>query len=149
MDINEFISKHNLPSKDSLEKELGVLDFEESDDIINELIKSLREKINKYIHFLEDVLQPDSSLISLQESSTLSEQDRDDLFSLFKKVVLIQRTHLLVDLDGSNDDKIAYFKQLFAGWHDIKIQLRPFVQKTLSVWGDSVSFEEMKQNYFG
>ncbi len=149
MDFEKFIEKYSLPSKKELEDELGLLSFDEDDDIIVELIKSLRDKINKYIHFLEEMLQPDSTIISLQESSNLSESEREKLFSLFKKLLLIQRTYLLVYLDGSFDDKIIYFKQLFAGWKDLKPQLRPFVQKAVDSWNEFDSSSDKKQNYFG
>lgn len=149
MDFEEIITKYHLPSKGLLQAELGNLHFEENDDIIVELIKNLREKIHKYVVFMEDLMQPDSTLISMQESSNLSDIDRASLFKLFKKTVLLQRTNLLVNLDGNNDDRVAYFKQLFAGWQAIKKSLRPYIEKTLIVWGDGQTFEEVKQNYFG
>jgi len=149
MDLDQTITKYNLPSRSLLESELGKLHFEENEDIIVELIKNLLEKIQKYITFMENLIQADSTLISMQESSSISDEERDSLFKLFKKTVLLQRTNLLVNLDGDNDDKVAYFKQLFSTWQDIKKSLRPYIEKTLIVWGDSQTFKEVKQNYFG
>lgn len=149
MDVDKVLSENGLPSKADFELELGVVSFEDDDDVVMELTKLLREKIAKYISVIEDVLQPDSSLISMQESSVFSEKERDSLFSLFKKIVLLQRTFILVNLDGSLDDRLAYLKQLFAGWKECKAQLRPFVQKVLLAWSDGQSLDEVKQNYFG
>lgn len=149
MNFEEIITKFHLPSKELIESEIGKQHFEENDDIIVELIKSLREKIQKYIVFMENLMQTDSTLISMQESSNFSDNDRDSLFKLFKKIVLLQRTYLLVDLDGNNNDRVAYFKQLFAAWQDIKKSLKPYIEKTLNVWRDNQTFEEVKQNYFG
>jgi transcription termination factor NusB len=149
MDLSQTINKYNLPSKEVLEAELGTLNFEEKDDIIIELTKSLREKTSKYIQFLEDILQPDSSFIIMQESSSFSDSDRNKILPVFKKLILLQRTNLLVQLDGSKEDKVTYFKQLFTGWQDLKKNLKPFIQKALITWSDEESFEEIKQNYFG
>jgi len=149
MDLDSLINKFSLPSKEVLENELGSLHFDEDDDIIESLIKSLRDKISKYIQFMEDLLQPDSSLISLQESNTLSEMERDKLFSLFKKTVLIHRTYLKIYLRSDFEDKVSYFKKLFYEWQSLKDPLMIFANKAVDSWKDSDSEDNTRQNYFG
>jgi len=152
MNIDELITKYNLPNLESLESELEHLKFDKDEDteetIIKELITKLREKIEKYISFLEDIIQPDSSLISLQESNVFSDVQREEIFIILKKIIFIQRSYFVVDLNGTFNDKINYFKLTFNNWQILKKQVEPVVKKSISVWQESVD-EEVKQNYFG
>lgn len=149
MDFKEYITTHDLPTLESLERDLGKLSFDDDDDIIIELIKSLRDKMSKFIDFLEDLLQPDSSLVSMQEASILSEEQSGEVYALFKKIISSHRKYLSVYLDSSEDEKIVYFKELFVAWQGYKVELKPFIELTHSSWSTSTTYQDLKQNYFG
>lgn len=152
MNIDEVIIKYSLPNLESLKTELGHLKFDKDEDtqetIIEDLLSKLKEKIGKYISFLEEIIQPDSSLISLQESNVFSDKQREDIFITLKKIIFIQRRYLLVNLNGTFDEKVNYFKLTFNKWQNLKNEIEPIIKKAISVWQERVD-EEIKQNYFG
>lgn len=152
MTLEKIILKYSLPSKQDLENEIGIIKFDKEEDgeesIIKEIISKLRDKIEKYISFLEDIIQPDSSMISLQESNVFSENEREEIFNLLKNIIFLQRKYLLINIDGNLNDKANYFNELFSNWKQIKNSLKPIIKKSLSVWKEN-SDDEVKQNYFG
>ena len=146
-ELNSFLEKHNLPSLNDLESELGRLHIDD-EDIILFLIKKLSDKVNVYIDFLSDRLQPDSDLISMQEANMFDGNERKEMFYLFKNIIYQDRVFMKINLDGTEEDKINYFREYFNNWSVLKLKLVPFVQKAINVWklkDDDVKFEA----YFG
>lgn len=148
MDDKELLKKYNLPSEEELTAELGSYDSEDKGLIIT-IIGALREKAQKYLNFLEEMLHPDSTITSMQEASMFSNEERIELFILFKQFTLLQRKMLLIHLTTSEEEKVAYFKEYYAFFQASKPQLKTSVEKALSVWSAKEIKAAAIQGYFG
>ncbi|MFP4119105.1 MAG: hypothetical protein ACLFTH_03560 [Candidatus Woesearchaeota archaeon] len=148
MSINTKLAQSGLPSREEFENMFGTCDLEESDDIIENMIDHIIDYLDKYSSFLENLLQPDSSLVAMRESSVVDDATRVELYNLFKKIIYHKRLSLKVMLNPKNEYRIEYLKSLISFWKEINFQLEKHVDDVLSVWKQQES-EEPSQAYFG
>lgn len=147
METDQLLKDLNLPIMEELQKEFGAFTVEEDEDILDLIIEKLRDKVKTYTHLLEDLIHPDTSLISMNEAAAFGEQDA--LFNLFKELTAYDRQYLLVRLDGTRQDKAEYFRAYFLFWQSKKQQLRAIVSKALDVWKTDAALEKDMTGYFG
>lgn len=144
--MDEYLQKHNLPSKDDLFKEFGI--FEPDEDILKTIVDKLVNKIDHYAKFLEEILHPDTGLVSMNEASAFNEQDIQQILILYNELNAQTRRQLLIEIDNNENEKIAYFKELFSFWQTKKELLKIFVAKAISVW-NIIPAQEANIGYFG
>ena len=111
--------------------------------------KKISEKIECVIELLEKTIQPDpASVIDMYEYRCLSSEDKEQLFSTFKRMMLLHRqileTNLL--LDDKTDAELV--KRICEEWPGIRTQLAPFIKKFGESWQKPVHKKEV-QEYFG
>lgn len=113
---------------------------------IHELLDKLDQKLSGYGLLIEGVLQPDSTLVSLQESGSISDQTRAELFSFFKKLMFMRRKKKLIELKPEEHNE--FFKEYFAFYKNHKSDFENVVKLTMHAWEN----EEQKvdtERYFG
>lgn len=145
----EILAKHGLPKLAALYVEF---DSFETDDqgIVFTINKKLLEKSSLYTRFLEEVLQPEAHVVSMQEASAYTDEERKSMYELFRQLTYYERKYLRLQLDGSEDDKVAQFKEFFAFFQSVKPQIAGFVDKAVNVWnGASPLPEKLTTGYFG
>lgn len=147
MKIEEIFATYNLPAQEILAKELGELDEDEK-DVLGELIDRLQSKTKKYTLFFEELLYPDSNIISMQESSMFSNEEREKLYSLFREVTLYQRKVLLINLSTENKEKADYFNEFYSFWQEKKDEVKRYVSQALEVWSTK-EIPKITEGYFG
>lgn len=151
MNYEELQKEHNLPSKEELQKELGFISIEKDEDYLLAITKKLLEKINTYIDFLDKILQPESNIVNMQESSMFSDSERTDIFVLFKKLTYFDRLSLQVLLDGETKDIASYFNKVFFAWQEEKEHIKKIIIQAISVWNQQATNNKHDENtrYFG
>jgi hypothetical protein len=147
--LAEVISKYHLPAKEILEAEHGTITIEDDQDIIVDLIKELREKISKYMSFIEHLMQPDSDMTELLESSQFTEKEREDMYQLYRELMKAHREYYLEYLTFNEQTQVTYYKKLLTLWITKKEQVRLIVSKALQAWNEDQSLQEAKQSYLG
>ncbi len=148
MEDKEVIAKYQLPSEKELVAELGPYDSEDL-GLIYTLINKLLSKSQTYTSFLEEMLHPDSNLVSMQEASMFSNEQRENLFALFRELTFFQRKRLTVKLSTNEEDRAKYFKEFYAFWLTKKDQLKEYVELALAVWSSKEMPKQINQGYFG
>lgn len=141
------LEKYKMPSKLEIFSQLGKIEFEDENEL-DVVIDKLSDKVNTYIKFLEDVLQPDSNITSMTEASVFTNEERNELYSILKTLLYWDRLYLEIDLSPNDESKAEYFKKYFEVWKDVKKLLKPLLNKAIEVWKNSI--EETKfEGYFG
>lgn len=146
-DLN-IIKKYNLPSEKELIQELGPYDSEEK-GLIKTLINGLLSKSLKFTGFLEEMLHPDSTIVSMQESSMFSNEEREKMFDLFRELTLFQRKSLLIILSITEEEKAIYFKEFYAFFISKKDILKQLVEQAITVWSIKEYPKTTNEGYFG
>ncbi|MCA9477758.1 MAG: hypothetical protein KC535_01270 [Nanoarchaeota archaeon] len=148
MNDQELINRYQLPSLDNWHEELGPFDTEDKGLLLT-LIEKLTDKSNKFTTFLEEMLHPDSSITSMQEASVFSNEEREALFALFKRLTFFQRKSLLIQLSSSEGEKAQYLKEFLSSFQSCKNELKQHIEKALSVWSAKEINTSSFEGYFG
>ena len=144
----DILNKYGLPNLEELYVEFNKFEVEE-EGIIFTILKKLHDKVDVYSKFLEDLIQPDSSLVSMQEASVFSEDEQKEIFKLFKQLTYFQRIFLKVGLNYTEEQKVDFFKKFYSFWLEKKSSIGQIADKAISIWNIKEEQVEFKGGYFG
>ncbi|MGE0792567.1 MAG: hypothetical protein AB7V77_00115 [Candidatus Woesearchaeota archaeon] len=147
-DVENIINKYNLPNLTELYAEFGVFDPKEDEDFIKNVIEKLSDKVHNYIKFFEDIIQPDSTIVSMSESSIFENEERKEIVHILKKLIYYERLYLKININGTIQEKADYFNDYFQNWIELKTKIIPFVNKTIDLWKNDTD-ESKFEMYFG
>ena len=137
---------------DEFQDVFGTVDIEddESDRIsLSEVISVIIKKYDVYLSFVESLLQPDSDITSMQESSQLNDAQREELYVLYKQLNALRRQQLVVGLHPTMDALQTYASILIKHWLEAIDQLQEYVRIVLGVWDAQSNISHIKEGYFG
>lgn len=118
----------------------------DAEDLVHESAKKVKERVDAYSHFLEDLLQPDTSLAAMNECSFFTEQELEHIVKLYRKLMALSRSYTLTDLNGQ--DYGAYLVAALAEWKALKPQLVKIAEKIQKGWEQDQPLQREK-GYFG
>ncbi len=126
--------KHKLPGFDELDSEFEVSAIEAESGLLREIRKRIGEKVSDVSSIFQTVLQPDTNLVDLYESRVFNEAEKQRLFELYKRLMVVDRT--MAGLSIENDEKLdaAFIKSFTAEWKKLKPELAGFIKKLKESW---------------
>ena len=155
MDIKKeydvFVKKYKLPSYEGLDKEFELLYFQNVIEIkypLRFVRRRILDKINWFLGFLQGLIQPNpGSLISLEESRFFTQEEKDKVVALIKKLIILQREGLLLDIDSDEKKDSEFIKEAFDKWMKHKKEIFSINVKIKEGWESEV--KEERGQYFG
>lgn len=139
-----------LPEYEKLDEEFEISAIEKPAMLLEEIKKKIAEKLEWTLELLEKTIQPDpSSLIDMYEYKHLSNEDKEQLFAIFKKMMVLHRR--IVEANCLRDEKndAALIKQICEEWPSLRMQLVPFIKKMGECWQRPAKKKEVQDGYFG
>lgn len=126
--------KHKLPGFEELDAEFEISGIEPDGSVLREVRKKIADKIGHVCGTVEQVLHPDTNLADLYESRVLDEQEKKELFEMYKKLMVAERR--CVELFISSDEKLDadFIKSFSAEWKTLKPQLVKLIRKLRESW---------------
>ena len=141
--------KYNLPEYNDLDKEFSIEDIE-GNNILGEIRKKMSEKVIIYIKFLEDILQPDTTLSSFYECTVLnSDLEKKKAFELYKKLMILDRSSLETCLLSSSESEAKFINQTFEEWFKIKQELIKLLNQVINIWKKEDAYTKFESEYMG
>jgi hypothetical protein len=144
----ELSGKYKLPSFEELDNEFEVSIIEKDNFLLREIRRAIIEKIEIYIEFLEKLLNPETDLSSMYESSVFNEEDRKELFEVYKKIMFFHRLSVEVSIEENDEKTSEYLNKFLGEWVEIKKRFLAVVQKTKESWVKNINIDE-KLRYMG
>ena len=121
--------RYKLPDFNKLNREFDLEEIEHDGFLLRRIRNRLYDKISSFIKILESILYPGSSdMANLYESKFFTEDDLDDVRSLFKKLMLIDRHYLLVDLEEDESKDSEFINTAYEAWLILKKDLIKFLE---------------------
>ena len=148
-EYNNLKQKFNLPDFDQLNNDFGIEDIDSDSRLHLQKIRiKIYEKIEYYAKVLEILIQPDSSLSDMYEARYFSDNDREKIYSLYKKFMSILRRSNLVAIKNDEKETVEFIKDSYNIWNSSKDVLSKHVSKLVDVWKKDT---DMKSDfsYFG
>lgn len=146
----ELKKKHpELPSFEELNIDFE-LDYLEKDDFIAKLVRRrMNDKLIFFCRVLEGILYPNpNSAINAHESSFFGDEEKRELSEFYKKLMILERRSLLLDVTSTESDDVKYILELFGKWSEFKKVMSEVVNKMQDIWKKKDE-QNVEGNYFG
>lgn len=152
MDIKEAYEgmkkKFDLPEYDILNNHFEVYSLESDEFVLREIRRKIVEKIEAYIKILESVLQPEASVCDMQECHAFSEEEKQRVYSLYKKMMYIHRYSIETSIDEDDAKTSRFIKKVVDDWNSLKDDLVKIISKLKESWKKESDYHEVL-NYMG
>lgn len=144
---NQLKTKYNLPSYEELDLnfEIGLPDDKA---VLRVIRKKMSEKLEMYSKMLEEYIQPDSNFSIFYEVKDFTEEDKKNMLSIFKKMMIFYRWSVKLNLGFSEEEDAKFINELFVFWKDVKEFISKILDKVMESWTKEDT-KEIHQAYFG
>jgi hypothetical protein len=140
--------KHRLPSWDDLDSEFEIDTSDEPSSILRHIRRHMCETFEGYTKILEDILHPESAISALYELKVLDEEGKEQLFSIYRRLMMLLRYGLETGLARSDEKDAEFIRQAYKDWAAIKPDFMKVAKKLKSSWENDTDIKE-QQAYFG
>ena len=146
---NVLKTKYDLPDYNLLNINFMIEDIDSESKLILAKIRiKIHEKIEYYVKIIESILQPDSNLSSMYEAHYINDQQRNQLYMLFKKLMHILRKSNLVSINNTNELNAEFIKNSYNEWSSFKDEVEKHIKRLSEAWKKETDIKN-DYSYFG
>lgn len=145
----KLAKEYDLPDFDSLDFEFEIYSLDEEKYLLRAIKDKIVHKIDDYVNILEDTLYPDSaSYSSIYETRVLSDEDKDKIMELHKKLMILVRKALYITIDNDEQEIAEFINDVFTQWDEFKPGIKEIAGKLRKAW-EVENIESEKIGYLG
>ena len=144
----ELKAKYDLPALNELDQEFCVGKLEETDFVLRSVINKMGDRLEHVSRILGDIIQPENSLSHLYESEAFSDDERKNIFELYKKVSYYHTKLLINDFEHDEESAAKLINTTFKKWTDIKKEFLKILDKVREAWKNEKK-SKLELGYFG
>jgi hypothetical protein len=145
----ELQKKHKLPSFEQLNSDFDIDTVDPtSKHMLKELTKKIFERVEVFKKILETALQPDVSILNMQESEFLTESDHELVADILRRLMRLDRTLLIAELENSEELYAEFINEAFKEWPKVKKELGPVFRHMQLGWSTKQKIKQF-QHYLG
>jgi hypothetical protein len=138
-----------LPGFDALNADFDIDTIDtESKHLLKEVTKKIFERIEVFKKILETILQPDVSILSMQETEFLTDQDHEIVADIARRLMRLDRTLLIAELANSDVLYAEFINDAAKEWLKVKKELAPVFQHMQLGWSTRQKIKQFQQ-YLG
>jgi len=142
-EYNALGKKYNLPKFSDLDKEFEISDIDKTNFLLRHVLRGIAEKLDFYANLISELLQPDTaSLSSMHEIRFLTEDEKSDMYGLFKRIMKINRNVLELILEQDEKKQASSLNNFYSEWMEIKKELLAHISKMKESWDKETAIEE-------
>lgn len=148
-EYNKLCKKFKLPKFEEIDREFEISTLENERFLINNILRKIVEKLEVYTEAIGNLVHPDaSSLTSMYEIRYFSDDEKNDMYKLFKKLMKINREIVELLLDADEKKEADFLNGFFNEWLNMKNDLKAYISKMKESWEKESTIEE-DLGYFG
>ena len=148
-EYNKLCKKYKLPKFEEIDKEFEISSLENERFLIRNTLRKIAEKLEIYSDAIGNLVHPDgSSLSSMYEVRFFSDDEKDGMYKLFKKLMKANRDIAAIVLSADEKKEADFLNDFFAEWGNMKKDLITFIDKMRESWEKESTIEE-DLGYFG
>lgn len=145
----ELAKIYKLPKFKEVDEELEISNLESENFLLRNILKGIAEKLEFYIELIGNLVHPDgSSISSMHEIRIFTEQEKDNMYLVFKSMMKNHRHVIELILSNDAREQSKFLNEFFDEWSGIKNLLRMYIGKMKDSWEKESSIEE-DLGYFG
>jgi len=149
-EFSKLQKKFDLPGFEELNQDFAIekLCDVETDCLVREVRKFISEKLYNYLRFVESVLQPvNSPMFVFFLLKSLGLEEKNKLKEIYSKLSRLEVDLLEVDVCYSEEKEVAFIKEAFKIWQEIKQEVLEISKVAKKNWDNKTEFNG--KNYFG
>jgi len=148
-EYGKLSKKFKLPKFKEIDSEFEISNLENERFLIRNILRKVEEKLEFYIEVIGNIVHPDaSSLSSMYEVRYFSEDEKNDMYMLFKKLMKSDRDVIKLILLSDEKKQADFLNSFFVDWLKMKDELINHIDKMKESWEKSSTIEE-DLGYFG
>ena len=148
-EYSNLSKKYKLPKFKEIDAEFEISSLENEKFLIKNILRNISEKLEFYIEFISNLVHPDgSSISSMYEIRFFSEDEKNDMYNLFKRLMKIDRNIVEMVLKNDEKEQSDFLNKFFTDWQDMKKELLDYIGKMKDSWEKQSTIEE-DIGYFG
>lgn len=140
--------KHNLPELKELDKEFSIGKLEETDFVLRTVVNKMNERLEQALKILGDIIQPENNLANMYEAEGFSDEEKKNIFELFKKISYYYKELLINDFEHEEASAARLINKIFKEWKELKKQLLKTLEKIKKHWKEEKK-SRIELGYFG
>ncbi len=144
----ELAKKHGLPEFSEINKYFDIETIEDNHMSLKAIAKKIGDKVETFAKILENILQPENDLSSMYECNAFNDDDKKDVFDIYKRLLYLHRKQNLLELEFEDASGIEFIKQSFSEWKELKKQIEKLMIKMQDSWNKK-SEKKGDPGYFG
>ena len=146
---NKLRKKYKLPKFNEIDSEFEISNLESARFLIKNILRRIEEKLEFYIEVIGNLVHPDaSSLSTMYEVRYFSDDEKNDMYMLFKKLMKANRSIIELILVSDEKKQTDFLKGFLNEWQDMKKELISHIGKMKDSWEKESTIEE-DLGYFG
>ena len=127
--------KFKLPKFKEIDNEFEISTLESPSFLMRDILRKIEDKLIFYIDVIGNLVHPDaSSLSNMYEVRYFSDDEKDDIYNLFKKLMKVDRNIIEVVLKNDEKEQAAFLSKVFEDWMEIKKELLKYIVKMKESW---------------
>ena len=146
---NEF----SLPSYEELNNEFELLYIKELFEINRPLVfirRRIIDKLGWVGAMLQGIIQPNpGSLLSMEESSFFTKEEKDDLIKTLKDLMFYTRKSINLDLESKDVEEAEFIKESLKKWAELKPRIKEVSLQLKNGWKKEKVSKKVNNNYMG
>ena len=148
-EYSNLSKKYKLPKFKEIDAEFEISSLENEKFLIKNILRNISEKLEFYIEFISNLVHPDgTSISSMYEIRFFSEDEKNDMYNLFKRLMKIDRNIVEIVLKNDEKEQSDFLNKFFTDWQNMKKELLKYIEKMKDSWEKQSTIEE-DIGYFG
>jgi hypothetical protein len=131
---SELQKRYKLPSFEEIDKEFEISKIEKDAFLLREVRRKIADRLKAYSEILENILQPDTTVTNLFESKIFNEEERNEIFSLYKKLMFFERFSVETSIDEDDKKSADFINAVFKDLGEIKKNFLKFIRQVKDNW---------------
>jgi len=145
---NELEKKFSLPSYEELNNDFEISSIEEEAFLLRAVRRKIAEKLDIYSKIIEQILMPESNQASILECQLFSQEEKNKIYSLFKRIMYFDRMSIETSINETEEKTAEFINKFYKEWNSIKEQLKIIFSELKQGWTKEFNFKE-DNNYLG
>ena len=130
----ELQDKYSMPGFDELDTEFEIRDITNENTILKEIKERILDNFDDYVKVLEGIVQPDTNVMNMYESRVFSDDEKIEVFRLYKRFIHLDRFALQTKIEDGEAKMAEFINTAYKEWMSMKQQILDIINRLKDEW---------------
>ena len=131
---NKYAQNYSLPDFEVLDKEFQIKDITNENIVLQEIRDKILDQLEHYMKILEGIVQPETTLVDMYESKVFSDEEKIEIFKLYKRFMFMDRYSLETALEDGDRKVAEFINVVYREWISLKPKILEVIIHLKESW---------------